>query len=177
MRLSILRVGTVDSDIISAILQGLKETFPQAECSVQGDIMPIPQDAYDNLRRQYNSTKILAKMAAHTEKSDARVILGVTDVDLYASGLNFVFGEAQLTGKAALISLFRLRPEFYGAPVSRAALPNRAVKEAVHEIGHGLGLRHCKNPLCVMFFSNSITDTDKKRAQFCRECSLLISRV
>jgi predicted Zn-dependent protease len=35
--------------------------------------------------------------------------LGLTAKDLYFPLLTFVFGEAQLNGKAAIISLFRLR--------------------------------------------------------------------
>ena len=41
-------------------------------------------------------------------------ILGVVDVDIFAPGLNFIFGEADITGRKAIISLQRLRQEFYG---------------------------------------------------------------
>jgi archaemetzincin len=39
------------------------------------------------------------------------------------------------TGRAALISLFRLKPEFYGEPANEELFLERAVKEAVHELG------------------------------------------
>jgi archaemetzincin len=48
----------------------------------------------------------------------------------------------------------------------------RALKEAVHELGHTLGLRHCSRSLCVMHFSNSIFDTDKKKSLLCDQCYL-----
>jgi archaemetzincin len=45
----------------------------------------------------------------------------------------------------------------------------RTLKEANHELGHTFGLHHCEN-VCVMKFSNSLADTDKKPAIFCDTC-------
>lgn len=81
-----------------------------------------------------------------------------------------MFGEAELFGKRALISLARLRPEFYGLPPNKDVLKIRALKEAIHEIGHVLGLIHCENKRCVMSFSNSIIDVDLKDWRYCKKC-------
>ncbi|MEM1521389.1 MAG: hypothetical protein QXK42_07610, partial [Candidatus Korarchaeum sp.] len=40
---------------------------------------------------------------------------------------NFIFGEAQCPGKAAIISLFRLRPEFYGEEPNRQLFMERSI--------------------------------------------------
>jgi archaemetzincin len=96
-------------------------------------------------------------------------VLGVTDVDLYAPSLNFVFGEAECPGDVALVSLFRLDPKFYDQK-DDLLLSQRTLKEAVHELGHTFGLRHCGSLDCVMFFSNSIYDTDRKQERFCTSC-------
>ncbi|RLI00978.1 archemetzincin, partial [Candidatus Bathyarchaeota archaeon] len=131
-------------------------------------------------RRQYLSTIILNCVKDYAErnrnKSTFNRILGVTDVDLYAPGLNFIFGEAELLGEAAIISLCRLRPEFYGKQPNRDLFTERAIKEAIHEIGHTLGLRHCPNPTCVMHFSLHIGMTDRKRREFCHGCRWKIER-
>ncbi len=133
--------------------------------------MSIPQTAFDKKRNQYNSTVILNEVRDYAvSKPDFHRILGIVDIDIFTSGLNYVFGEAYAPGKAALISLWRLKPEFYKDKPNVALFVLRALKEAIHEGGHTLGVRHCPHSFCVMHFSNSIFDTDKKQNLLCDEC-------
>lgn len=106
-------------------------------------------------------------------KREEKALL-IADVDLYAEGLNFVFGEAEIEGSLAIISLVRLRESFYGRSEKRDLFESRVKKEAVHELGHVFGLKHCSSPQCVMFFSNSLSDTDRKGWAFCPRCQLLL---
>ena len=46
----------------------------------------------------------------------------------------------------------------------------RAVFLALHEIGHAMGLKHCYNARCPMYYSNSVFDTDNKFSNFCEAC-------
>lgn len=55
---------------------------------------------------------LLARLPSPPNVGDR--LLGVVDADIFAPGLNFVFGEADINGRKALISLKRLRQEFYG---------------------------------------------------------------
>jgi archaemetzincin len=174
LRIAILHVGTVDMDATQSVRSGLCKAFPRTVCVVLEHVMPTPQGAYNKRRNQYNSSRILARMSDFGEDCEAERVLGVTDVDLYVPHLNFVFGEAECPGRFAIISLSRLRPEFFGQPPNRALFHERSVKEAVHEIGHTLGVRHCENPECIMFFSNSLLDTDRKESTFCERCHSLV---
>lgn len=171
MRIGILRVGKVDDTVLNRVRENLSMAFPNAECKIIAEILKIPKEAFDSARRQYRSDIILnaVKRQAEKEKTFHRV-LGVVDVDIFVSGLNFVFGEAECPGKSALISLCRLRPEFYGKSRDMELFVERSVKEAVHELGHTLMLEHCVNPFCVMYFSNSIFETDRKQSLFCSQC-------
>jgi archaemetzincin len=132
--------------------------------------------AYNEGRRQYRSSILLEKINKIEEPGALRV-LGVADVDLYAPTLNFIFGEASLGGREGIISLKRLRPEFYGQPTDDKLFALRTLKEAVHELGHTFGLSHCPKTNCVMHFSNLLTDTDKKAERFCPRCEDLYKNV
>jgi archaemetzincin len=101
-------------------------------------------------------------------------VLGVVDADLYAPGLSFVFGEATVGGCCALVSLARLRTEGGGDP---ALFRRRVLTETVHELGHVAGLAHCPDPACVMFFSETLSDTDRKGCEPCQACAALLQRL
>ena len=155
---------------------GLRDVFPETEFAVAEKIMPLPRQAYNTSRQQYHSTLILAGISESAQKAADEYILGVADVDLYVPNYNFVFGEAGCPGNVALISLFRLKPQFYGEPPNELLFHERALKEAVHEIVHALGVEHCSNPSCVMHFSLSMKDTDIKSVKFCDDCHVLVHR-
>jgi len=178
MRIGILRIGQVDLDVLKRICENLNMAFPKAKCHIIPETLTLPQEAFDKARRQYRSDMILGMVAGYAEKAkNLNRVLGVVDADIYVTGLNFVFGEAECSGKAALISLWRLKPEFYGAPSNFELFIERGTKEAVHELGHTFGLSHCKNPYCVMYFSNSIFETDRKKGVFCNMCYSKIQRL
>ncbi|WP_423792020.1 archaemetzincin family Zn-dependent metalloprotease [Methanocaldococcus indicus] len=163
MKIYIQPIGKVNKEILDFLSTNLEKLFGDVELLEPIKILDI---AYNPLRNQYCSTILLKYLPIFKDG----ITLGITEEDLYANNLNFVFGEAELLGKRAIISLKRLNPEFYGMQRNDFLYKIRALKEAVHEIGHVLGLKHCKNRRCVMSFSNSILDVDYKDIFFCRDC-------
>jgi len=167
----IVAVGEVPACVLKEIATKIETTYsPLIEKCVTGASIGIPPAAYDPSRKQYDADLILERVR-HWITGKNRV-LGVLNVDLYtrSRNLNFIFGQADFPGRVALISLRRLDQTFYGGTSSRKLLLQRATKEAVHELGHTFGLGHCANSECVMSFSNSILDVDKKSATLCKNC-------
>ena len=173
IKIGIIPIGQVDAGVLHQIKEKLPRVFPDTTCLVLDERLPIPEKAFDKTRRQHRSDVILGKIQSYgAARKDLNRVLGVVDADIFVSELNFVFGEATCPGKAALISLWRLKPEFYRDKAETELFEVRALKEAIHELGHTLGLRHCHHSSCVMYFSNSIFDTDKKHCSFCDQCNL-----
>ncbi|HEV2722782.1 MAG TPA: archaemetzincin family Zn-dependent metalloprotease [Thermoanaerobaculia bacterium] len=124
-------------------------------------------------RKQYHSTEILEQLARLDD--DGTVILAVGDVDLYIPILTFVFGEAHLGGRCAVVSYHRLLQEFYGLPRDDRLAATRLAKTAVHETGHVFGLTHCDDYECVMAASHSVEWMDLKGAELCEQCRCKIT--
>jgi len=129
-----------------------------------------PEEAYSSERGQYDSSRLLALLLADPE-ADKTCVLGLTGVDLFVPVLTFVYGEAQLDGRAAVVSLHRLRAETYGRPADAELCHERLYKEAAHELGHVLGLLHCADPTCVMRASTFVEQVDAKSREFCDACA------
>ncbi|MHB1007373.1 MAG: archaemetzincin family Zn-dependent metalloprotease [Chloroflexota bacterium] len=160
-------LGRVGPDyVLERLARDVGEVFG-VECQVN-PALPLSDDALNPARRQYSSPWLLSHLRA-VGAAEGTAVLGVVDEDLYVEGLNFVFGQAELPGQWAVISLCRLRGQGVDAAET---LYQRALKEAVHEIGHTVGLGHCPDPACVMHFSNTLADTDRKGHLPCTACQL-----
>jgi archaemetzincin len=154
---------------IEGLVRALAATF-RTTCRVREDTLDAAF-AHDSKRNQFHSTAILGALQPLANGSR---ILAVTGLDLFVPVLTFVFGEAQLTGNCAVVSLHRLREEVYGLPRNPLLLAERLRKEAVHELGHTFGLRHCDDWSCVMTSSHSVEWLDVKTADFCPACRKVI---
>ncbi len=122
------------------------------------------EDAYNTKRMQYDASNLLNFLIRYTSKVSSKepsLCLWIISDDLYVQGMNFVFGVAQ-PDKAAVLSTHRLDSL------------DLIKKEAIHEMGHVFGLKHCNN-YCVMQFSNSLYEAKKKPATLCDRCRALLT--
>lgn len=168
--IAVVGVGPgVDPDTLIPLALDLSNRF-----GLRPTVIPTVVDAsfaYDSARKQYYSTQILTRLA---EVAQGERVLGVASVDLFVPILTFVFGEAQLKGLAAVMSWHRLRERYYGLPARPDLENSRIVKEAVHELGHTFGLRHCPDWRCVMSSSHDVGRIDVKNAEFCVDCNQVV---
>ncbi len=161
----------LDPDIYESIGREIQSTF-----GFQAQIKSLIQNinfAFDPIRNQYHSTRILEKLSDQAPSHAVRVI-AITNVDLFIPILTYVYGEAQLDGMACIVSTYRLKE---GLPLTKLSkgFEKRIVKEALHELGHTFNLRHCKDKSCIMHYCRSIKDVDRKSGQLCRYCKILLT--
>ncbi|MDI6640926.1 MAG: archaemetzincin family Zn-dependent metalloprotease, partial [Elusimicrobiota bacterium] len=126
--------------------------------------------AFNPKRKQYLADKILVAGEKFI-RDDALILMLIVDKDLYTEGFNYIFGQS--SKRICIVSIYRFKPcTVIDTVIEKKLLHDRTVKTVVHEIGHSLGLLHCSNPKCVMFFSNWVGDTDRKGKNFCQRCRL-----
>jgi archaemetzincin len=169
-RIIIAPVGAIEPEWCESIAGEIEQVF-----GCRSETKPLLANvdfALDPIRRQYHSTLILQKLATMVPDGALKVI-AITRVDLFIPILTHVYGEAQLGGKAAIISTWRLE-EGLSAAASNPTLQRRLGKEAVHELGHTFTLRHCRERSCIMHYCRSIADVDRKSNQLCRHCRVLL---
>lgn len=132
--------------------------------------LELNQQCYNRLRRQFNSDCLLEHLKKNSRRQTRKI--WIVDCDLYTAGFNFVFGQAELSGEAAIVSTARLK----SGTDSDEIYMKRLRTEVVHEVMHLAGMEHCPNPYCVMYFSSNISDTDRKGEELCAVCAEKFNR-
>jgi archaemetzincin len=167
MNLQLLPIGKLNGRLLTGLAPAMANTFGMP-CEIMSAELD-PDFAYHRERQQYHSSEILSRMQGMLVPKTWR-LLGVAAVDLYIPILTFVFGEAQIGGTCAVVSLHRLQQEFYGLPEDADLLHERLLKESVHEIGHTLNLTHCDDYRCAMAPSHAVEWIDLKDSSLCSSC-------
>jgi archaemetzincin len=160
-------IGAVDTKIFSTLRESMSRILPFPIKLMQDNRYPL--STLEPRENQYYANKIIEYLAAELP-DDCVKLLCITDIDLCTPVLSFIYGEAQFGGRVSVVSLYRLKQEFYHLPPNDEILIERLVKECIHELGHCYGLVHCEDAQCAMFFSNTILTIDNKEKAFCLRC-------
>ncbi len=164
--IDIIPLGRVDPFSVSIVAANL-----QAIIGLNANVLeprPSPEYAFSSQRQQFDALKIIKQFSK--EEQGAVFKMGVTEFDICTPILTFVYGESQLGGRIALISMNRLHGDGAESTYERAA------KIAVHEVGHILGLEHCWEVRCLMHFSRNLDQLDSLPLKFCSACEFETAR-
>jgi len=163
-------IGDVTSDLLDPIRGEIKRIYgyPTEVLALLNDI----EFAFHPNRNQYHSTPVLEQLALNAP-ANAIKVMALVEVDLFIPILTHVYGEAQLGGKACIVSTVRLN-EGHSYLNTQEPFLSRIVKEAIHELGHTFKLRHCREHTCLMHYCRDESDVDRKSDQLCRYCKVLL---
>lgn len=162
----VVPLGRVSATAASVAAANLQALFLMD--AIVAPAWPQPEHCLAPSRGQYDAGRILLDLAQGEAGPPLR--LGITAADLCLPFLTYVFGEAQLGGRAAVVSLHRLRLMENGTRAPRALLLERLAKLALHETAHILGLAHCQTPGCLMRFSGGLAELDRLDLELCPSC-------
>jgi len=171
--IDLIPLGAVNAFVLETIVRATRDAFGLAT-RIAPPIADI-ECAYSESRNQYHVSKLLNLVL--NQPPGVFKVMGVAEVDIYLPIFTFLFGQAQLGGRGALVSTHRLHNRFYGLPEDPQLYAERIAKEAIHELGHTFGLLHCLDPACVMRSSTYVEDVDQKSLEFCLTCRRQLTEV
>ncbi|MHC4549596.1 MAG: hypothetical protein ACYTEZ_12555 [Planctomycetota bacterium] len=121
-------------------------------------------------RPQVSADALLARLEGQAGEPGT-ILFGLVDEDIGSPLFTFHFGRARVRGRAAIVSVARLRPQFYGFAADPGLTVQRTEREILHELGHVAGLHHCDDYRCLMYFASSVHAIDLRDPSFCAACA------
>lgn len=158
--------GRVSQQMVIGLAQAVQETLSQA--------VSLANSVHSNREWGYGDRIVRQVASMYLRDAKSRVLV-VTHVRIYMDDGTSVFGMG-VEGVGGIVSTERLRPELYGKPSNDKLLMQRVINTAMHELGHAYGLTHCTNPLCTMYLSYNVQETDRKGHRFCQKCQQRMER-
>lgn len=133
---------------------------------------PTPDSCYIQSRERYNAIGLLRHLRQLNPEADA-CIQGVIAEDICTpkdgNPCWGIFGLGYCPGSASIISTNRIKPR----SADKKIFYRRMANVSLHEIGHNIGLPHCKSKTCLMRSAKgnieNVSDPNPVLCYRCRE--------
>jgi len=161
-------LSAIDSTYLSLLKSEIELFYHFKVVILKGS--SLPKSAYYAPRNRYRADSLLNYLL-RIQPSNTHYIVGITAKDISCTNGKYkdwgVFGLGFLPGKSCVISTYRLR---IGVK-NESHFRERLSKVVLHELGHNLGLDHCKTKNCFMHDANgTIKSVDAEEKNLCSSC-------
>jgi archaemetzincin len=179
-KLAIQPFGNFDSVLVDSVLVSIEKTYGFSVTALPHKVMP--RSAFVNVKSPRYRADTINRILWREKDDEYDYILGLTAFDIsstkkYENGNVLkpaykyedwgIMGLGFCPGESCIVSTFRLKT------TDEQLLMERLKKCCNHEIGHNLGLPHCKSSdKCVMKdAAESIKTVDNVELVLCDECA------
>ncbi len=166
-KIVVVPLGEVDFMLVNRLATNIGPVFGRSVDILKG--MKIPEEAYNVIRNQYYASILLAKLE-RVKANPREYVLGVCEEDIYLPDEASILGHSDAILGTAIVSLMKIRQEFYGLPEDEMKVYDRLFKQSVHHIAHLFKVSSCRNSKCVNYYSQEMFDIDNKGEKFCDIC-------
>jgi archaemetzincin len=169
LRLYVVPLGGVAEESIQLLVQSLAFITGTDQVTILPR-RPLPDESWNPTTAMYDAERVLTSLRA-LRPHDGYRLVGVTDGDLYAADLRYLFGLASAHHDVAVLSAVRLEEEFWDRAGDWDLYRWRFLKIVAHELGHTFGLPHCTRGVpCLMSAIHGIADADAVEPSYCDQC-------
>lgn len=165
-------LGEVDFILVNRLATSIGPVFDRSVDILKG--MKVPEESYNVIRGQNYASVILNKLE-RVKANQREFIVGLLEEDIYLPDEAFIIGYSDTVLRTAVVSLFRIRQEFYGLPEDDKKVFSRLFKQSIFHLSPLFELPSCRNPRCINYYSQKMFDIDSKGEKFCDLCRRKIS--
>lgn len=168
-KLEIIGYKNISENLLFDLRDKIWNRIPEGlfeEATVAPEKLDLPEGGHAKQGDRYLGLSFMTQLVNHMPERGRAI--GVVDEDLYDPKSEYLFGLAD-PGRNALVSLTRLREEFYGREPNQDLFDQRVLKIALHEFGRSIGIDSCDNE-CVMQKMNALSEVDSAPDTFCDSC-------
>jgi archaemetzincin len=166
-KIVLVPLGEVDFILVNRLATSIGPVFDRSVDILKG--MKVPQESYNVIRGQNYASVILNKLE-RVKANQREFIIGLLEEDIYLPDEAYIIGHSDTVSRTAVISLFRIRQEFYGLPEDDKKVFIRLFKQTIFHLSPLFNLSSCRNPKCINYFSQKMFDIDSKGEKFCDLC-------
>ena len=187
LRIAFVPVGRMDAAEVEAVAGRIAKVV--SKTVELRETTPTPKAGDDTTRGQHLAGPMLAELRGALPRlkvaklvggapatapvptiAQADVALFITDVDLFRPSTDGAFGEIDAAGRAAVLSVRRLREAFYRRKADPAKQRARLLKLSLYALGRVRGLPDCGDRSCAMSATAALADIDMKPEKYCASC-------
>lgn len=165
-QISIYCMGGYPADSVQYLEVFLRKYFPNVR--VMPNNINLPSQYFNKERNRYLASGLLDELAKH-RNNDA--VIGVTDYIIFKpNNKSNTFGIMGMSYTNTFKSIVSTKIPLNGKEQSK----DNICKLALHELGHGFGLKHCPNETCYMVDAEG-TMKIVNAIGFCESCKHVLN--
>jgi len=173
-KIVLVPLGEVDFILVNRLATNIGPIFNRSVDILKG--MKVPEESYNVIRGQNYASVILNKLE-RVKANQREFIMGILEEDIYMPDEPYIIGNSDTVSKTSIISLYRIRQEFYGLPEDDKKVFSRAFKQVIFHLSPLFDLPACRNPRCINYYSQKMFDVDSKGEKFCDVCQRKLSGI
>ncbi len=168
-------LGTQNPEAVppEALMKAMIKAFRANRMMQEADDLQESLNFNLKCQMQYDSglmLNLVQRWTAQQPELSNAIVIGITEADIYAENVNYLFGAATTGGSTCFTSAFRFRADLAGEPPDRKRLVARVHRQLLSSIGFCLNVPRPSDPTSARAYPASVQEQDAKSEFMSETC-------